>query len=209
LGSDASTLTGSVLSGTFASSQSGNGIPVSAHLTSLSLGNSNYFIAGVTFPLTANIAAVPDLINNMATINHQLAAEIAPDKPQDLIKKGDVLYVRDNDDLPHYIQVIELPPSGEVKYPIPDQLVQMLIDLSGDNDHNEVTGYKLLILSDDESIKASLVDGSSLPAGVQFNEATRTFVVPNISEVTLPLSVKLTMKRQGAVVSEKIMVLTK
>jgi hypothetical protein len=168
------------------------------------LQNANY--ASMAFvPADLTIGLAPQTINNMAAIVNKIAAEVVPEKPQDMIKKGDVLYLRDNDDLTHYMQIIELPPSGAVKFPVPDHIVQMLIDLSG----NELTHYRLLRLSNDESIVATLENGTVLPDGVQFNAATRTFVVPNLSEVTLPLSVKLTMLRQGKKVSEKIMVLTK
>ena len=64
LGADTSTLTGNVMGGTFASANPGQNLTVTANLSSLTLGNSNYYIAGVTLPLSANIysSQVPNLI---------------------------------------------------------------------------------------------------------------------------------------------------
>ncbi|MDH6303319.1 hypothetical protein M2128_002266, partial [Polynucleobacter sphagniphilus] len=68
LGSDVSTLSGSVLAGLFASSNPADRILVKVILDTLILGNPNYYIADVTFPLVADITSPPQTINNMAIV---------------------------------------------------------------------------------------------------------------------------------------------
>ncbi|WP_216246992.1 YDG domain-containing protein, partial [Polynucleobacter sp. AP-Capit-er-40B-B4] len=66
LGSDAVTLSGTI-SATFAQSNAGNGLPVTANFSNYSLGNSNYAIAGVTTALSANITPAPITITAVKT----------------------------------------------------------------------------------------------------------------------------------------------
>jgi len=211
LGSDTSTLTGTVLSGVFAASNPGKGIGVTANLTSLVLGNSNYYIAGVTFPLTAEITSPPQTINNMAVVQQQVAQEFVPERPSDRIKKGELIYVRDKDDLKQYMQAIEVPSSGAFKFPVPDQIIQDLINLSGENvpSTQQAGSYKLLLLPKGSRLVVTLPDGAALPAGIKYDAASKNFTVPKLGEVTLPLSVKVTLMRGNKVLSQKIMVVTK
>jgi autotransporter-associated beta strand protein len=53
-------------SGAFTSANKGTGIAVTADLSGLTLSNSNYYISGVTTPLTANITAAPISIGGLA-----------------------------------------------------------------------------------------------------------------------------------------------
>ena len=211
LGSDTSTLTGSVLSGAFATANPGNAIGVTANLTNLLLGNSNYYIAGVTFPLVADIASPPQTINNMAVVQQQVAQEFVPERPTYLINKGELIYVRDKDNLPEYLQAIEVPSSGAFKFPVPDQIVQELINLSGENvpSAKQAGSYKLLLLPQGSRLVVTLPDGAALPKGIKYDAGSKTFTVPKLGEVTLPLSVKLTLMRGNKVLSQKIMVVTK
>jgi hypothetical protein len=213
LGSDTSTLSGSVLSGAFASSNVGTGIGVTANLNSLTLGNGNYYIAGIAFPLAADIIAPPQVINNMAIAAKQTVIPVertTPNQPTN-INKPDVIFVRDSDNPGANLQVITLTPSGALKFPVPDQITQSLIDLSGANESIETNGstYRLLLIPNGDSIVASLPGGTELPDGVVFNPSDKTFLVKNLSEVTLPLTVKLTLIRNGKAVSEKELVVTK
>jgi hypothetical protein len=211
LGSDTSTLTGSVLSGTFATANPGTGVVVTANLTDLILGNGNYYIADVTFPLTADIIAPPQQISNMAILQQQVAADVVRRDPENLIYKGELLYVRDKDNMPEYLQAIEVPSSGAFKFPVPDQIIQDLIDLSGENKGAtaKLATYKLLRLPKGTKVYATLANGAALPAGITFNSATQTFTVPKLGNVTLPISVKLTLKRGNQTLSEKVLVVTK
>ena len=59
LGSDAATLSGSALAGTFASANAASGIVVTANLNGLTLSNTNYYIAGIASPVTADITGKP------------------------------------------------------------------------------------------------------------------------------------------------------
>ncbi|MBU3641713.1 S-layer family protein [Polynucleobacter sp. Fuers-14] len=214
LGSDVSSLSGSVLAGLFASSNPADRILVKAILDALILGNPNYYIAGVTFPLVADITAPPQAINNMAIVQQQVAQEFVQERPKNLIYKGDVIYVRDKDNMPEYMQAIEVPKSGAFKFPVPDQIVQELINLSGENvsasgSPSPFGGYKLLLLPKGCMLVVALPDGSALPSGIKFDAGTKTFAVPKLGEVTLPLSVKITLMRGNKVLSEKIMMVTK
>ena len=211
LGSDVSTLSGSVLAGLFASSNPADRILVKVILDTLILGNPNYYIAGVTFPLVADITAPPQAINNMAIVQQQATPEFVPERPTYLINKGDLIYVRDKDDLPKYLQAIEVPPSGAFKFPVPDQIIQELINLSGENVtlSKQVGSYKLLLLPNGSRLVVTLPDDAPLPAGIRYDAASKGFSVPKLGEVTLPLSVKVTLMRGNKVLSQKIMVVTK
>lgn len=211
LGSDTSTLTGSVLSGTFASSNPATGLGVTANLTSLLLGNSNYYIAGVTLPLTADIIAPPQTINNMAIVQQQVAQEFVQDRPTDRIKKGELIYVRDKDNLPEYLQAIEVPSTGAFKFPVPDSIIQDLINLLGENAAlaKQAGSYRLLLLPQGSRLVVTLPDGSPLPSGIKYDAGSKNFTVPKLGNVTLPLSVKVTLMRGNNVLSDKIMVVTK
>ncbi|MBU3582007.1 hypothetical protein ICN19_08250, partial [Polynucleobacter sp. AP-Capit-er-40B-B4] len=58
LSTDASTVTGNV-TGVFANANVGNGLAVTTNVSGLTLSNPNYYVAGVTTALTANITAAP------------------------------------------------------------------------------------------------------------------------------------------------------
>ena len=211
LGSDVSTLSGSVLAGIFASANPADRILVKAMLDALILGNPNYYIADVTFPLVADITSPPQTINNMAIVQQQVAAEAPQERPTDLIKKGEIIYVRDKDNLPEYMQAIEVPSSGAFKFPVQDQIIQELINLSGENVtlSKQVGSYKLLLLPNGSRLVVTLPDDAPLPAGIRYDAASKGFSVPKLGEVTLPLSVKVTLMRGNKVLSQKIMVVTK
>ncbi|MDH6503521.1 YDG domain-containing protein [Polynucleobacter sphagniphilus] len=214
LGSDVSTLSGSVLAGIFASANPADRILVKAMLDALILGNPNYYIADVTFPLVADITSPPQTINNMAIVQQQVAAEAPQERPTDLIKKGEIIYVRDKDNLPEYMQAIEVPSSGAFKFPVPDQIIQELINLSGENISvagvpAKFGGYKLLMLPKGSRLVVTLPDDAPLPSGIRYDATSKNFTVPKLGEVKLPLSVKVTLMRGNKVLSEKIMVVTK
>jgi hypothetical protein len=212
LGSDVSTLSGSVLTGLFASSNPADRILVKVILDTLILGNPNYYIAGLTFPLAANITASPQTINNMTVVQQVSTPPLTYVTPQEqrvIDNKGDILYVRDRDDMGSYFQAITVPPSGTFRFPLPNQLLQSLIDMTGINNGANTQGYKYLLLTDGATLSVSAVDGNELPKGVTYNPSSRAFTVANLAEVTLPISVKVTIKRQGKVVSEKILEVTK
>ncbi|NBV00387.1 MAG: hypothetical protein EBS31_02835, partial [Burkholderiaceae bacterium] len=69
LAGDSSSLSGSATAGTFASANVGTGIAVTANLGGLSLSNTNYYVAGVTSPLRANITAAPVTISGLNASN--------------------------------------------------------------------------------------------------------------------------------------------
>jgi len=212
LGSDVSTLTGSVLSGVFVSSNVGTGIGVTVNLTRLVLGNGNYYIAGLTFPLAADIISPPQTINNMVVVqqvNTPPLPTVIPQEQRVADNKGDTLYVRDRDDMGAYFQAITVPPSGTFRFPLPNQLLQNLIDMTGVNNGTNTQGYRYLLLTDGATLSVSAADGNELPKGVTYNPSSRAFTVANLAEVTLPISVKVTIQRQGKVVGEKIIEVTK
>ncbi|MBT8604201.1 filamentous hemagglutinin N-terminal domain-containing protein [Polynucleobacter paneuropaeus] len=212
LGSDVSTLSGSVLAGLFASSNPADRILVKVILDTLILGNPNYYIAGLTFPLAADITAPPQTINNMTVVQQVSTPPLTYVTPQEqrvFDNKGDILYVRDRDDMGSYFQAITVPPSGTFRFPLPNQLLQSLIDMTGINNGVNTQGYKYLLLTDGATLSVSAVDGNELPKGVTYNPSSRAFTVANLAEVSLPISVKVTIKRQGKVVSEKILEVTK
>ena len=212
LGADTSTLTGRVLSGTFASANVATGIGVTANLSSLTLGNGNYYIAGVTLPLVANITSIPQVINNMAVVQQVSPLPVAIVTP--LIQKvfeykGDTLYVRDAENIDGFFEAIPVPPSGTFRFPLPNQFLQNLIDMTGVNNEANVQGYKYLLLTDGATISVSAEDGKDLPKGVTYSPASRAFTVANLAEVTLPISVMVTITRQGNVVSKKKLLVTR
>ena len=212
LGADASTLTGRVLSGTFASANVATGIGVTANLSSLTLGNGNYYIAGVTLPLVANITSIPQVINNMAVVQQVSPLPVAIVTPltQKVFEyKGDTLYVRDAENIDGFFEAIPVPPSGTFRFPLPNQFLQNLIDMTGVNNEANVQGYKYLLLTDGATISVSAEDGKDLPKGVTYSPASRAFTVANLAEVTLPISVMVTITRQGNVVSKKKLLVTR
>jgi hypothetical protein len=66
---DTSDLTGSATAGTFAGSDVGNGMAVTAILSGLSLSNTNYYVAGTSTALAANITAAPLTISGLSAAN--------------------------------------------------------------------------------------------------------------------------------------------
>jgi hypothetical protein len=152
-------------------------------------------------------------LNNMVLLARQnesqafLQSTLVQTKPNDM-RKLNLLFVRDNESRTEYLNVLPVPSSGAFKFPIPDQITQELIVLSGE--HVTVVGapasfygHKLLRLPDQSVVKASLADGSALPQGIQFNAADMTFSVPKLSDVNLPIYVKLSLVRGNAALSEK------
>ena len=57
-------------------------------------------------------------------------------------------------------------------------------------------------------ISVSAEDGKDLPKGVTYSPASRAFTVANLAEVTLPISVMVTITRQGNVVSTKKLIVS-
>jgi len=174
------------------------------------LQNANYS-SMVYVPSTLTIGLAPQTINNMAVVQQQVAQEFVQDRPTDRIKKGELIYVRDKDDLKQYMQAIEVPSSGAFKFPVPDQIIQDLINLSGENvpSTQQAGSYKLLLLPKGSRLVVTLPDGAALPAGIKYDAGSKNFTVPKLGEVTLPLSVKVTLMRGNKVLSQKIMVVTK
>jgi hypothetical protein len=119
-----------------------------------------------------------------------------------------MLYVRDNENPSAYLHAFPTPSSGALKFPVPDQLTQELIESSGSTD-TVASGYKLLLLPKDSTLTATLEDGSPLPSGILFNVANRSFSVPKLADVTLPITVKIALVRGKNVLSDKILVVTK
>jgi hypothetical protein len=228
IGSDTSTLTGQVLSGAFASANVGTGIGVTANLSSLTLGNSNYYIAGVTLPLLGDItsppqtvtlpAAVeitspPQTISNIAAVVQQVnrmpALTVTSQSEKISDNKGETLYVRDPENINGFFEAISVPQSGTVSFPLPNQFLQNLLDTTGLNTEANAQLYKYLLLTDGATISVSAEDGKDLPKGVTYSPASRAFTVSNLAEVTLPISVMVTVTRQGNVVSTKKLLVTR
>jgi autotransporter-associated beta strand protein len=66
---DTSTLSGTATAGTFAGSNVGNGIAVTPTLSGLTLSNTNYYVAGTSIALAANITAAPLTISGLSAAN--------------------------------------------------------------------------------------------------------------------------------------------
>lgn len=200
-------------SAAFANPSVNNGVTVTFNGVTLSGADAaNYVLGPMPVTATANITPVPsEPINNMAIVQQQATPEFVPERPTYLINKGDLIYVRDKDDLPKYLQAIEVPPSGAFKFPVPDQIIQELINLSGENVtlSKQVGSYKLLLLPNGSRLVVTLPDDAPLPAGIRYDAASKGFSAPKLGEVTLPLSVKVTLMRGNKVLSQKIMVVTK
>ena len=81
--------------------------------------------------------------------------------------------------------------------------------MTGVNNGASAQGYKYLLLTDGATLTVSAEDGNDLPKGVTYSAASRAFTVANLAEVTLPVSVKVTITRQGKVVSTKKLVVTR
>ena len=177
------------------------------------LQNANY--ASMVFVSdTLTIGPAPQTINNMAIVQEQIAQEFIPDYPSDRIKKGDLIFVRDQDYPSEYLQAIEVPSSGAFKFPVPDQIIQELINLSGENVSvagapSKFGGYKLLLLPKGTQLFITLENGQPLTSAIQYNAASQALVVPKLSAVTLPLSVKVGLMRGTKLLSEKVLTITK
>jgi hypothetical protein len=212
LGSDAASLTGTVLSGAFASSNVARGIGVTANLSSLSLGNDNYYIAGVTLPLFADITFPVQTISNSVAVVQQLSRMPAP-TPAPLAQKafdnkGTTLYLRDSENMGGIVEAISVPQSGTFKFPLPTQILQSLIDTTELNNEANAQNYKFLLLTDGATISVSAEDGTELPQGLTYSPASREFTVTNLADVTLPIVVRVTITRQGNVVSTKKLIVS-
>jgi hypothetical protein len=77
------------------------------------------------------------------------------------------------------------------------------------NSESNAQNYKYLLLTDGATISVSAEDGKELPQGMIYSPASRTFTVANLAEVTLPISVMVTITRQGNVVSTKKLIVTR
>jgi hypothetical protein len=213
IGSDASTLTGGVVSGAFSSASAGTRIGVTANLSSLTLGNGNYYIADVSLPLLADITVLPQTISNIVAVVQQISREPAPTVTYQALNvpanKGDILYVRDSENMGGFYEAISVPPLGTVSFPLPNQILQNLIDMTASNNETNAQAYKYLLLTDGATISVSAEDGNELPKGVTYSPASRAFTVANLAEVTLPISVRVTVTRQGNVVSTKKLVVSR
>jgi hypothetical protein len=212
LGSDASSLTGTVLSGAFVSANPARGIGVTANLSSLSLGNSNYYIADVTLPLFADITFPVQTISNSVAVVQQLSRmpvpTPAPQEQKAFDNKGTTLYLRDSENVGGIVEAISVPQSGTFKFPLPTQILQSLIDTTGLNNEANAQSYKFLLLTDGATISVSAEDGTELPKGLIYSPASREFTVANFAEVALPIVVKVTITRQGNVVSTKKLIVS-
>jgi autotransporter-associated beta strand protein len=69
LGSDVATLNGSATAGTYASSDVGSGISITPTLTGLSSSNANYYVAGYSAALAADITPAPVTISGFTAVN--------------------------------------------------------------------------------------------------------------------------------------------
>jgi hypothetical protein len=177
------------------------------------LQNANY--ASMVFvPATLTIGPAPQTINNMAILQEQVTQEFVADYPSDRIKKGDLIFVRDQDYPSEYLQAIEVPSSGAFKFPVPDQTIQELINLSGENISvagvpSKFDGYKLLLLPKGGKLSVVMINGQPLPSAIQYNPGSQAFAVPKLSAVNLPLSVKVRLMRGTKLLSEKVLTITK
>jgi hypothetical protein len=185
---------------------------VTANLSSLALGNTNYYIAGVTQPLLADITFPPETISNAVAVVQQLsrmpAATAAPQALKAFDNKSATLYLRDSENLGGIVEAISVPQSGTFKFPLPTQIMQSLIDTTGLNNEANAQSYKFLLLTDGATISVSAEDGTDLPRGLAYSPASREFTVTNLSEVTLPIVVRVTITRQGNVVSTKKLIVS-
>ena len=68
LSTDTSTVSGNA-TGTFATANAGLAIDVNVNVSSLALSNANYYVSGVTTPLTANITPAPVTIGGLTAAN--------------------------------------------------------------------------------------------------------------------------------------------
>ncbi|QWD27166.1 filamentous hemagglutinin N-terminal domain-containing protein [Polynucleobacter paneuropaeus] len=200
-------------SAAFANPSVNNGVTVTFNGITLSgAAAANYVLGTAPVTASANITAPPQTINSMTVVQQVSTPPLTYVTPQEqrvFDNKGDILYVRDRDDMGSYFQAITVPPSGTFRFPLPNQLLQSLIDMTGINNGVNTQGYKYLLLTDGATLSVSAVDGNELPKGVTYNPSSRAFTVANLAEVSLPISVKVTIKRQGKVVSEKILEVTK
>ena len=48
-----------------------------------------------------------------------------------------------------------------------------------------------------------------MPDGVRFNPSNKTFYIEKLSDVNLPIEVKLTLKNQSQALAEKVILVTK
>jgi hypothetical protein len=161
---------------------------------------------------------VKEPINNMVLIAQQNNSQafiqrIEQPTPPNYLVKAEMLFVRDINDPKGYIQAVPVPPSGALKFAIPDRVIQDLIDLSGVNSPKnakaQLTSYNLLRLPKGTQILATLSDGKPLPEGIKFNSANQDFDIAKLGDVNLPISVKLTLKRGKRSLSEKVMIVNK
>ncbi|WP_158009064.1 hypothetical protein, partial [Polynucleobacter sp. MWH-Adler-W8] len=202
----------------------GSGSTRGIYQSSLAAANPNYLVTFVDAPF--EIVEAPALksqtqqeLNNMVLIARQQSTQPlversdAPVQPNHLIK-SEMIYVRDNDSPGEYLHALPIPSSGALKFPVPDQTTQELIDSSSENvsvaSNSGASGsYRLLLLPNNSTLAVTLENGSPLPPGIRFNATDRNFSIPKLADVTLPIAVKISMVRGSKVLSDKIFVVTK
>jgi hypothetical protein len=227
-------LSGLINSGVFAQANPGNDIAISVALSNLSLNNPNFFISGLTAALFADINALPVkqsqaelplmTLNQVTAVNNNASAAASatavtpnglPIQPA-FLYKPEPIYVRDvSAPATQNILVLQPPSSGSLRFPVPDKTVQDLINISGNGFTGSMTAgatpgaVKLLLLPENSTVEATLVSGEPLPDGVRFNPSNKTFYIEKLSDVNLPIEVKLTLKNQSQTLAEKVILVTK
>jgi hypothetical protein len=164
-------------------------------------------------PLFADITFPVQTISNSVAVVLQLsrmpASTPAPQEQKAFDNKGATLYLRDSENMGGIVEAISVPQSGTFKFALPTQILQSLIDMTGLNNDANAQSYKFLLLTDGATISVSAEDGTELPKGLTYSPASRAFTVANLAEVTLPISVRVTVTRQGNVVSTKKLVVSR
>jgi hypothetical protein len=177
----------------------------------------------------------PPQFNNMAIVVNQLVNDdvygpgeteidnayidaggpLLPGPREFLNNRGrELIYVRDADDKERYLANYELPESGAFKFPVPDKIVQDLINQSGEGlsanrGKSSIDSYKLLLVPNGAKVLATTVDDKPLPAGLTYNLAGQYFSVSKMSEIALPMEIKLTLKQGNKVLGNKVLLVTK
>jgi YDG domain len=219
---------GVITSGIFAQSNPGRAIPISVALSNLSLNNPNFFISGLNGTLSADITPsneVPLLtLNQAATVNNLATTTISTGSlssnglpiQQISSNKPEPIYIKDmSATSSQNLLVLQPPSSGSLRFPVPDKTFQDLINISGNGFTGSITTgastgvVKLLLLPNNSSVEATLATGEPLPDGVRFNPSNKTFYIEKLSDVNLPIEVKLTLKNQSQKLSEKVIMITK
>jgi hypothetical protein len=193
LGSDASSLTGTVLSGTFATSQQGDNIVVTANLSTLTIGNTNYYIAGVTFPLMANIySAVTPVV--MPSITPQVT-------PAPVFKPT----------VPAKVQIDNRTPAATlvILHDIAEAKQDLLATFNADNVKYNIPGSVLVDTVLPETAKpryvATLLNGDPLPNWLKVDPETKVLTSDNVPVSALPIRIKVKTLLDGKEIKDTIL----